>query len=445
MKSKDSSLCVPEAIQEFKNRPTNQEIFRRFSTKTFFDIVKGSRKENIHTNFLAWLFEQDWHIPISENQIVNLLRIAHKRVIRDEHRLHPSIVRIVEAPEKIGGICVSECHTEYVCRMEHSKDGRADIVIKAEIIHDGIGTPITIVLENKINSKEHDGQTCLYYSYFSGKYEEVKKKSKKKRVTKYDRKENECQVFLYLSAHSNKQIDNIFIQDLKSETCECPYFIHINYQDIMVYILDPLLDLLKIQNDPRAIYIEDYIKCLSLPYFESETKSYYNTIAISMKDKELLKVFWEENSAMIRAALDAFADCSDEPDAVELKENIDRFYAIRYSSDYAISYNGNSYGPYKKRWLALNICKILADHGNFISPADCPCKDYNGRNAILSDQEYHELVNSGPSYKDRFTQLSNPNNSNDCIYISNQWGIKNGVDPIDDIKEWAKKYDIIVK
>ena len=367
---------------------------------------------------------------------------------------HNIINEILELEDSTKRIEIIKVTPEYSCSglLVDGKEGIVDLVIEC-VLHykDNIMYTLKIILENKIMSTEHDCQTWKYYAYFSGDFESleknnldyklVKKNTKNKKRYSYTIKSNEIQLFVYLTGDTDKRMEEIYNQNRNNNIIACPYFIHINYQDLMDFVLCNIDNYIP-SNDKRLFYINEYIKVLTNPYFNSKKNIYNSSLVMTNSDAELLNNFWEENAVLIRAALDALVEHSNESEAKELKDSIERFYQMKDTTDYYFKYNGSTYGPYKKRKLPEAVCKLLAENGLFHILESCLSKDYNGKSAVLAEAEYNVLIKNSPSYTDRFVVLENPSDHSEKVFVSNQWGFKGNLDPMIEFKRWALDHNV---
>lgn len=54
-----NSEMMKELAEKFKNSETVKAIDRYFSEKSMMEILGVERKENVHSKFLGWLFENE--------------------------------------------------------------------------------------------------------------------------------------------------------------------------------------------------------------------------------------------------------------------------------------------------------------------------------------------------------------------------------------------------
>jgi len=111
-------------------------------------------------------------------------------------------------------------------------------------------------------------------------------------------KDSDINLFVYLTP-----ISNIALNDLEEPESASKEFIHINYQSILDYLLEPILK--RDTSDRTKIIINEYIKSLSQPTMEKYDKEHKPDLimALGTEERALLNNFWEKNQKLIMAAL----------------------------------------------------------------------------------------------------------------------------------------------
>ncbi|MEE0985802.1 MAG: hypothetical protein UH687_09295 [Bacteroidaceae bacterium] len=91
---------------------------------------------------------------------------------------------------------------------------------------------------------------------------------------------------------------------------ECPHYIHICYQDIVDYVIEPLLIDEGLDTDKRNM-LREYVSCLELPAMpdsESEhQQADLSIMAIGSRERHLVRAFMEDdvNRWLISKAVEA--------------------------------------------------------------------------------------------------------------------------------------------
>lgn len=218
--------------------------------KSMMEILGVDRDENAHSKFLAWLFE--------DKKALDLLLRLLKNNEKAKAIVHPESISPITENTKI--VATNE---DFFIDNEDKKR-RADILIKVTPEHE---SSFYIVIENKIYSDEHDGQTDAYYDHYSNLYN---KGTDNQRVT-----------FAFLTLSQELQKTTQIGSESLNEN-----FIPITYQDLMSFVLEKL---------PSSDLLDDYIHCLGLSYWQEEKAMAYHKCFI-----EELKVFWKNNRDYIR-------------------------------------------------------------------------------------------------------------------------------------------------
>lgn len=166
-------------------------------------------------------------------------------------------------------------------------NGRVDIVATIELTQELEGIQhLQIVLENKIDAAETDQQTIRYYQHFSTQ-----------------KTEGLWPIFVYLGR-------------IGAHPCQDVHFIHIDYQQILDFLLTPAMQRLNMPEYTRLL-LGEYISHLS--FFNSDSLF----IAMNEQQRALLIKFWEENSALMLACAQAISEDPDiSPDVQEDAQTI---------------------------------------------------------------------------------------------------------------------------
>ena len=151
---------------------------------------------------------------------------------------------------------------------------------------------LEVFIENKVNSSEFDAQTVRYF--------EACDNCGHKRP---------FQLFVYLTPQPVRDMDQYSGMDKKLRPVS-PHYIHICYQDILDYIIEPLLIDDKLDADKKAI-LKEYVGCLELPAkpdADSEpSNNDFSIMAISSRERQLVKAFMEDgvNRWLVAKAIEA--------------------------------------------------------------------------------------------------------------------------------------------
>lgn len=326
---------VVRLLDEYHNDKHTQLLVEKFNSPTIFDIIKKNTAESIHSNFLKWLFAlEDYGVQRHSWPIYGLLRaILRKGIIQGKIREDLKIDFQKALFVEYEALEIVDIQTEVACPGVHIKEnkkrseGRADIVIDLKLSLKGKEErSFTIVIENKVTTTEHDKQTWKYYTYFTGDKlnapEEVSMSDSYKKPATHDN-----YIFVYLTPE-------FYSYDTKGICC---HFITLTYQDIMKYIITPILSY-KNLNSRFRFFIEEYAKSLSIPYILNDK---YIFMSLDKEDEKLLIEFWNKNEELLKLALEALAQSSDE----EVKEDVQKIITSinnlkKSSKTYNLTING---------------------------------------------------------------------------------------------------------
>jgi len=302
------------------------------SEQSLLEIMNVDRLENYHSKFLGWLFENTNTRDFTIKQLIALLRKKRKAGI-DFHDINEkdvikSVSVNLEEPVK-----------------ENDKNGRADIVIIIEWLN---STPLRIIIENKVYSKEHKTgkqyQTEAYYDHYN------------KKDSRY------INLFAFLTVDGSG--------------AKCDQFIPISYQDIMDSILVPLTSCSQTKDYLTLFKIRDYIKALSLSNFQDDI------MAIDPFILKYVEKLWCENNAELKTL--SAKDFPDDPDEgfyrqfiyllncfmvnerIAKDEIVLKLYKDLRSKNYT-RYSINGEGKYGKNKLVYEVIRLIVSQNNNIS------------------------------------------------------------------------------
>ena len=257
---------IIQQIRQFHQSPTTAKLRDCLRQKTLLDIWGVGRRENGHSNFLAWFFAPHESHEMGAFALQKLLLLLATIRTTPEQRL----------PEALHHAILSGKNIIHSARVEREvsipPNGRVDIIVDIELVQELAGIQrLQIVLENKIDATETDSQTIRYYQHFSTKAET-----------------GTYPIFVYLAPGHAKP-------------CRDAHFIRIDYQQILDFVLTPALQR---QNMPEytRLLLGEYVNHLS--FFSTDSLF----IAMNEQQRNLLIKFWEENSALMQACAQAISE-----------------------------------------------------------------------------------------------------------------------------------------
>ena len=285
---------IKKEIEDFKNKESVTDLDSFFNEKSFMEIYNIENKEIRHSAFFYWLFNENE--KISKQAFKLLLELI---VDNDKFSYNKNLKSYECFKNKKYEIQKVVVEKEY-SGNKSSFTKRIDLYLEANIKINERTEKIKIFIENKIESKENGDQTIAYYKEF--------------------KKNNDSNIFIYLTP-----LNNYDLEKLKNiPECVCKEYIQLNYQMIVDDVLEPLLEI--IESDRNKYIVQDYLKTLRI----SVKVNGKNTImAITKKESELLKTFWNNNKKIILQAIEAVAiDPDVDPELqIELitaKESLDK-------------------------------------------------------------------------------------------------------------------------
>ena len=305
LKDKEMTLSAEELLTMFnRNTSRNAELLNYIGQKNLFGIIAKERNESVHSRFVAELLAGDFLNAYSrESTLMHFLDLLLYRAGKEnkaeevnEHLRKAVLTRSVlfEKTESLCELYVRDYQkrTPSIPKKNAEKDDRIDIYLKFKLLSSVAGrNELEIFIENKVNSSEFDSQTLRYY--------EACNNGGFKRP---------FQLFVYLTPQPVRDMDHYSGLDKKYRPAS-PHYIHISYQDILDYIIEPLLSDESVDSNKKAM-LKEYVSCLELPAMpdsESEVSNKALSImAISSKERRLVNSFMEDtiNRRLINKAIE---------------------------------------------------------------------------------------------------------------------------------------------
>lgn len=283
-------MSIESELLKFNSNRENRDILAFYNRKSYMELAGVARREESHSAFLAWLLKgNEISSSLAESPMMWFLQILAYRenTLKDNSMKMPVdlksaiLSRNIEftidevTPEKK----VSDVNNAYFKKIGIKSQDELDIYIKCSIQNIPNIKEIEIIIENKITSPEEGpkpGATNVY-----GKMNQTQRYYK---ACSYNKACNKFQLFVYL--HPDPLNEN------SKASCESDKYIQINYQDILDYILVPLVD--KTDSDRIRFILNEYIECLSLPTIDVK-QSKRIVMARSAKEEQQLAQFKEKN------------------------------------------------------------------------------------------------------------------------------------------------------
>lgn len=264
------------------------QIKRYYERPSYMGLLNVGRKELPHSSFISWLFDSATFNQSHPNSpIMHLLDIAVKRA-NQQNKIGDNNAISISLSDSIYGRLFSIAQTsckreEFIIDGKTNERRRSDITIRCQIKN--TEKYLNICIENKVLTKEHSSQTKAYSDY-------------------YQKEDNADWLFLFLTPLSSVELDDYFSLS-KEEKCTSEMFIQINYQDLLDYVLEPLINSVD-KNSQVYFILDDYINTLRYPVMEDNYKK-RTIMAIGEQETKLLNDFWEGNHELIELALEAMS------------------------------------------------------------------------------------------------------------------------------------------
>jgi hypothetical protein len=283
---------IRNEIIKFKNDVDSQRLDSYYSTKSYSEILGVSRKELSHSNFIAWLLNNQESHNLSSYPIRKFLEILVISSKDKQSYQHKELFDAIITDDLIIN------NLSIVTERTIEKVGRVDIYIEANISYFEKQQKLRIIIENKVTTKEHSDQTKKYYDYYEG----LKDGSW-------------VNLYVFLTP-----ISGIDLSELDEPECSCKEYIQTNYQNLVDYLLEPILNKnisLKTEN-----IIKEYLQALSQPTQNEEDEEHKQGLimAIGNEERQLLTNFWNQNQKLILSAL--YAISSDPDQDKDVRDNI---------------------------------------------------------------------------------------------------------------------------
>ena len=306
---KEVFLSAEDLLTMFnRNNSKNAELLDYIGKKNLFEIIGKTRNEGVHSRFIAELLSGEFFNGQSrESTLFHFLdlllyrsAIENKTTEINEHLKKKILTRSVLI-EKVKPVCelyVKDYQKMYGVNNTNSieSDDRIDIYLRYKLIKPIAGRDtLEIFIENKVNSSEFDSQTLRYF--------EACDNGGHKRP---------FQLFVFLTPQPIRDMENYYGFDKKYKPT-CPHYIHICYQDIMSYIIEPLMNDESLDED-KKVMLKEYVSCLELPAMpDAESQVHdneFSIMAISSRERNLVKTFMEDaiNRRVINKAIEAKLD-----------------------------------------------------------------------------------------------------------------------------------------
>ena len=269
-----------------------QKLETYYGTKSIGEIFGVSRKELAHSNFIAWLLNNQESHRLGDFPFIKFLEILVLSCRGQQSENYKELFDAIIT----GDFSVTDYRT--VTEKSITGVGRVDILIEADIEFLGKSKSLRVVIENKVATGEHSDQTTKYFEYYEGL-----------------QSENWINIYVFLTP-----LSGIELSELEEPECTCKQYIQTNYQNLVDYLFEPILNM-DAPEKTKSI-IREYLQTLSQPAQSEEDEEHTQGLimAIGNDERELLTRFWERNQKLILSAL--YAISSDPDQEKDVRDSI---------------------------------------------------------------------------------------------------------------------------
>lgn len=390
-------------IRQFHQSATTVKLSERLQQKSILDIWGVGLRENGHSNFLAWFLAPDESHALGSFALQKLLLLLASCRLTPDQQLPEALQHSILSGKNI----IRTAKVKREVSIPSTKE-RVDIIIDIELTEklEGIQR-LQIVLENKINATETNKQTIRYYQYFSKRQEK-----------------GLFSIFVYLCR-------------IQARPCQDVHFIRINYQQILDSLLTPAQQRENMSEYTRLL-LSEYVNHLS--YFNSDSRF----IAMNEQQRNLLIKFWDENSALMSACLQAISEDPDtSPEIRKESQNIlkrcnkvnqrDRTKYVCRNPD------GNCTDPIGKGRMVLHVIR------SYVEETDCTYEQLKG---AFSSKWIEKVEEVKTKKQDKRFFLSDDERitlkTGETIAVSSQCGKGKSRINFDDFVKKAKELNFVI-
>ena len=290
-----TTMNYKQKISDFNRDTDIISLVERYERISLWDAMGVGRREMSHSSFLGELLKEDslhelGNLPIQWllDLLLDKANVQDRKKAEDEseypdddeyaedHRWSDVMVNIPAELQRAILCHKLNPHNVSVRKEYCIPGGRVDLMVELDV--DEVETErdnkpirhLTIIIENKINSREHCDQTETYYKHFQSQSND-----------------NGNYIFyVYLTPAPTRALKCCGVLPF----CRQKQFIQINYQNILDHIVLPALSLTK-ETSPSYYTLLEYKKALGISFDNIETKGKKSrmqcmVMAVESKDVE---------------------------------------------------------------------------------------------------------------------------------------------------------------
>ena len=389
-----------QAMIALYNSTPYQELSKYYMRKSTFDILGVSRTESVHSDFLAWLLRPNETHGCGVYAVKKLLQSIAKAKLDLGESNREGFLPDEYVDAFVTDACAIDAvdvHRERSISGSRGRARRPDLLLLISCTIGNKKKILPVIIENKVKSGEHDEQTLAYQEWALSNYA--------------NRRRYFQPLFVFLSPDRSCRL-----RRNRGRRCACGQYIRINYQTLVDNMIEPALERMA-SADARKL-TEDYLRCLSFSDVTDERgKKGEIVMAITGKERVLLRQFWKSNSALLSAAMEALADDEDFSDSE--REAFRRAGNAVAHKDYSRYRLNRGTEEYSKRGLVGAVVRAYLDA--------------NPRTTLVGfKRAFPDHLHSGgfSKLRNRVRDLARyfPGMrlaDGKVIYVSNQWGVDN--------------------
>ena len=384
---------IKDLIIKFNLDESINDLKKYYATPTTWEIIKQARHETCHTQFIAWLLNNgDFNANPDVGSLKKLIVLLLKWSKNQPESFYDK--KLAESIYNLNLKIKSwEVRPEYSINIKQTQppygQGNIDIFITCAVMIADKERTVHIVIENKVGASE----TIKEVDEKGNKWDKSNPKGKRTKLY-------QTEAYYQYVTNTYPNDINLFVflkpticdlRDITTAECRCKKYIQINYQELLDNIIQPICNQDDISEENR-FRLRDYIKTLGKPSEtidgeEDNGNKSLNSInrqkiimAMEQKERDLLKVFFENNEMLIRAAITSLND----PELTQSLAGVDS-KGQRANNRYTI--NGNdSYTMYEvlEKFVifrlanpTVSVSQINKEIANFL----------NTKHVIVSDDQ----------------------------------------------------------
>lgn len=347
---------IQDLIVKMYNSGEYLELRKYYAEESFFKTIGVSRKEEVHSNFIAWLLRPTSNHELNYYPLQKFLQML-SRVHKNENNAQAQFndeyaVDFLLGDYELTDGCkvVTEVPTDTIAGFDNR--GRIDILL--ELTFKGSNKILPIIIENKVLSTENHENTKSNPEANNKQTEKYFKWSKEKYPCG-DGDPYATPILIFLAPDYEKDIK-----------CKCDAFFKISYQNLIDYVIEPCL--LNTRSGQATYLIENYLRCLSNSTLDNSNTAKENRImGFGKKELELLKKFHDKNRDLIDAVLRMQE--TDEELSAEDRAHAKAARATVSKRDYT-KYSVDGGEPLPKGRCVLAVVKKVAEKENITTYDD---------------------------------------------------------------------------